>query len=76
MKALLAITTNVVEGTPRELIVQQADDRGADLIGLDSHRQGPLRQALFGSVASGVAADAAGVVEIIRAGRPALSVYL
>ncbi len=76
MKALPAITTNVVEGTPRELIVQQADEWGADLIGLDSHRHGPLRQALFGSVASGVAADGAGVVEIIQAGRQARSVYL
>lgn len=66
----LAITTKVLEGTPRELIVQEAADWGADLIVLGSHGHGPLRQALLGSVATGVAADATCAVEIIRAGRP------
>jgi nucleotide-binding universal stress UspA family protein len=70
----LRITTKVLEGTPRDLIVQEAADWGADLIVLGSHGHGPLRQALFGSVATGVAADAACAVEIIRAGRQAVSV--
>jgi nucleotide-binding universal stress UspA family protein len=70
----LAITTKVLEGTPRELIVQEAADWDADLIVLGSHGHGPLRQALLGSVATGVAADAACAVEIIRAGRQAVSV--
>jgi nucleotide-binding universal stress UspA family protein len=69
----LAITTKALEGTPRELIVEAAD-WGADLIVLGSHGHGPLRQALLGSVATGVAADAASAVEIIRAGRQAVSV--
>ena len=70
----LRITTKVVEGSPRELIVQEAADWGADLIVLGSHGHGPLRQALLGSVATGVAADAVSAVEIIRAGRHAVSV--
>jgi len=70
----LAITTKALEGTPRELIVQEAAEWGADLIVLGSHGHGPLRQALLGSVATGVAADATCAVEIIRAGRQAVSV--
>jgi nucleotide-binding universal stress UspA family protein len=70
----LRITTKVLEGPPRDVIVQEAADWGADLIVLGSHGHGPLRQALLGSVAAGVAADAACAVEIIRAGRDAVSV--
>jgi nucleotide-binding universal stress UspA family protein len=71
----LRITTKALEGSPRDLIVQEAADWGADLIVLGSHGHGPLRQALLGSVATGVAADAACAVEIIRAGRQAVSVH-
>jgi len=71
----LAITTKALEGTPRELIVQEAAGWGADLIVLGSHGHGPLRQALLGSVATGVAADAACAVEIIRASRQPVSVH-
>jgi nucleotide-binding universal stress UspA family protein len=70
----LVVTTKALDGTPRELIVQEAADWGADLIVLGSHGHGPLRQALLGSVATGVAADASCAVEIIRAGRQAVSV--
>jgi nucleotide-binding universal stress UspA family protein len=72
--AYLSITTKVVEGSPRELIVQEPADWGADLIVLGSHGHGPLRQALLGSVATAVAADAACAVEIIRAGRHVVNV--
>ena len=68
------VTTKALEGSPRDLIVQEAADWGADLIVLGSHGHGPLRQALLGSVATGVAADATCAVEIIRAGRHAVSV--
>ena len=73
-RADLRVTTKALEGTPRDIIVQEAADWGADLIVLGSHGHGPLRQALLGSVATGVAADAACAVEIIRAGRQAVSV--
>jgi nucleotide-binding universal stress UspA family protein len=68
----LSITTKAMEGAPRNLIVQEAADWGADLIVLGSHGHGPIRQALLGSVAAGVAADATCAVEVIRAGRQAV----
>ena len=72
----LRVTTMVLEGSPREVIVQEAADWDADLIVLGSHGHGPVRQALLGSVATGVAADALCAVEIIRAGRrPITSSY-
>jgi len=71
----LVITTKALEGMPRALIVREAADWGADLIVHGSHGHGPLRQALLGSVATGVAADAACAVELIRAGRQAVSVH-
>ena len=70
----MRVITKTLEGSPRAAIVQEATDWGADLIVLGSHGHGPLRQALLGSVATGVAADAACAVEIIRAGRGAVSV--
>ena len=63
------MTTKALEGTPRDVIVAEAADRQADLIVLGSHGHGRVRQALLGSVATGVAADALCAVEIIRAGR-------
>lgn len=70
----LRITTKALDGAPRDVIVQEAADWEADLIVLGSHGHGPLRQALLGSVATGVAADAVCAVEIIRAGRHSVSV--
>jgi nucleotide-binding universal stress UspA family protein len=69
----LLVTTKVLEGTPRNVIVQEAADRKADLIVLGSHGHGRVRQALLGSVATGVAADALCAVEIIRAGRRSIT---
>jgi nucleotide-binding universal stress UspA family protein len=65
----LSVTTKVIEGAPHEVIVREADDWGADLIVLGSHGYGPVRQALLGSVAAAVAAEASCAVEIIRASR-------
>jgi nucleotide-binding universal stress UspA family protein len=69
----LTVTTKVIEGLPHDVIVQEANDWGADLIVVGSHGYGRVRQALLGSVAAAVAADASCVVEIIRAGRPAVT---
>lgn len=67
---LRSVTTKVIEGVPHEVIVREAAEWGADLIVLGSHGYGPVRQALLGSVATAVAAEAPCAVEIIRAGRP------
>jgi nucleotide-binding universal stress UspA family protein len=69
----LSVTTKMREGVPHEVIVQEADDWGAELIVLGSHGYGFVRQALLGSVALAVAAEASCAVEIIRAGRPSVT---
>lgn len=66
------VTTTALEGRPQEVIIAEADEWGADLIVLGSHGRGPRTQALLGSVASSVAAEAPCAVEIIRLGRPAV----
>jgi nucleotide-binding universal stress UspA family protein len=71
----LTVTTQVVEGAPAEVIVREACDWGADLIVLGSHGRSPLKQALLGSVASAVAANAPCAVEIVRGARKAVEVH-
>lgn len=66
----VSVTTKILEGVPHETIVQEADKWGADLIVLGSHGYGPVRRAVLGSVATGVAAEASSAVEIIRMDRP------
>ena len=62
----LAVTSKALEGVPHEVIVQEAESWGADLIVLGSHGYGPVRRALLGSVAAAVAVEAPCAVEIIR----------
>jgi nucleotide-binding universal stress UspA family protein len=70
----VSVETKVVEGPPVDVILQEAREWGADLIVLGSHGRSPMRQAVLGSVASGVAAEASCAVEIIRGGRRAVTV--
>ena len=70
----VSVTTKALEGPPTDVILKEAHDWGADLIVLGSHGRGPVKQALLGSVASGVAADATCAVEIIKGRRPAVTV--
>ena len=65
----LSVTTKTLEGMPRDVIIQEAANWGADLIVLGSPWDGPTGYAVLGSVATGVAAGATCAVEIIRAGR-------
>ena len=69
----LVVTTKVLEGTPHEMIVQEADEWAADLIVLGSHGRGPVKRALLGSVATAVAAEAPCAVEIVRVRRPSVT---
>jgi nucleotide-binding universal stress UspA family protein len=62
----LEVTTRIVEGPPRDVIIREASWWGADRIVLGSHGYGPVRRAVLGSVAAGVAAEAPCSVYIVR----------
>jgi nucleotide-binding universal stress UspA family protein len=70
----LRVTTKAIDGVPHDVIVQEAETWGADLIVLGSHGYGRLRRALLGSVAAAVAVEAPCAVEIIRMGRAGVTV--
>ena len=62
----LEITTEVLEGSPKELIVDEAKRWGADLIVVGSHGRGAAGRFFLGSVSLAVAAHAPCTVEIVR----------
>jgi nucleotide-binding universal stress UspA family protein len=63
----ISVTTKIVEGVPKDAIVQEAEDWGANLIVLGSHGYGRLRRTVLGSVAGAVAAKAPCSVQVVRA---------
>lgn len=62
----LKVTTKVLSGSPKRLILEEADAFGADLIIVGSHGQGALERFLLGSVSQAVALHAKCSVEIVR----------
>lgn len=60
------VTADVIEGEPREAIIEEADKWGADLIVLGAMGHGALSRFLLGSVSSAVAQHARCSVEIVR----------
>lgn len=62
----LNVTTKVISGPPKEVILEEAEAFGADLIVVGSHGQGMLERFLLGSVAQAVALHAKCSVEIVR----------
>jgi nucleotide-binding universal stress UspA family protein len=56
----------LLEGRPKETIVDEADRWGADLIVVGSHGYGAFRRLFLGSVSLAVAANAHCNVEIVR----------
>ena len=62
----LKIDAEVVEGYPKEAIVEEAERWGADLIVLGSHGYGNLKRLFLGSVAQSVVAHAPCSVEVVR----------
>jgi len=54
----VAVTTKVVEGNPKEVIVEEAREWDADLIVVGSHGHGRFKRAVLGSVAGAVVANA------------------
>lgn len=63
----LAVTTQILEGNPKEVIVEEADAWGATLIVVGSHGHGRFRRMMLGSVAGAVVANAPCSVEVVRA---------
>ncbi|MEZ5344213.1 MAG: universal stress protein [Pyrinomonadaceae bacterium] len=62
----LEIETEVIEGDPKNVILDVAENWEADLIILGSHGYGNVKRFLLGSVAQAVAAHAPCSVEIVR----------
>jgi nucleotide-binding universal stress UspA family protein len=66
----VSVTTTIVEGIPKNVIVQEAQDWDADLIVLGSHGYGRVRRMVLGSVAGAVVATAPCSVQVVRAKHP------
>lgn len=62
----LIITTVVLEGSPKDIILDQAELFGADLIVVGSHGRGAVERFLIGSVSQAVALHTTCSVEIVR----------
>jgi nucleotide-binding universal stress UspA family protein len=62
----LAVETQVLEGTPKTQIIEEAERTGADLVVVGSHGYGAARRFVLGSVATAVALHAPCSVEIVR----------
>jgi nucleotide-binding universal stress UspA family protein len=65
----LGFSRALLEGRPKDAILDEAERWGADLIVLGSHGYGAIRRFFLGSVSLAVALNAACSVEIVR--RPA-----
>lgn len=66
----LAITTTIIEGSPKDVILKEAETFGADLIVVGSHGYGAVERFLLGSVSQNVALHAKSSVEIVRQNQP------
>ena len=62
----LKITGEVLEGSPRQMIVERAEEWGADLIVMGSRGLGAWNRLLLGSVSNAVVHHAKCSVEIVR----------
>ena len=62
----LNVTTKVLSGPPKRVILEEAETFGADLIIVGSHGNGALERFLLGSVSQAVALHAKCSVEIVR----------
>lgn len=62
----LKISTEIIQGSPREVIVEEAEKWHADLIVMGSRGLGAWNRLLLGSVSSAVVHHAKCSVEIVR----------
>jgi len=63
---ILSITTAVIDGSPKSVILKEAEAFGADLIVVGSHGYGAVKRFMLGSVSHAVALHAKCSVEIVR----------
>ncbi|MCM3903907.1 MAG: universal stress protein [Pyrinomonadaceae bacterium] len=66
----LKISSETIQGSPREAIVEEAEHWGADLIVMGSRGLGAWNRLLLGSVSSAVVHHAKCSVEIVRRSQP------
>ncbi len=62
----VTLTTEIIQGPPRQVIVHEADRWNADLIVMGSRGLGAWNRLLLGSVSSAVVHHAKCSVEIVR----------
>jgi nucleotide-binding universal stress UspA family protein len=62
----LTVTTQILEGSPKTEILEEAERWGADLIVLGTHGHGAAARFLLGSVAHSVVLHAPCSVEVVR----------
>lgn len=62
----LQLTTKASKGNPRDVILDEAQEWGADMIILGSHGHGVLGRVLLGSVSHAVLTHAKCSIEIVR----------
>jgi len=62
----LKVSAEALEGSPKKMIVEEAQRWEADLIILGSHGYGPAKPFLLGSVAQSVVLHAPCSVEVVR----------
>jgi len=62
----LKLAVESLEGSPKKMIVEEAERWGADLIIVGSHGYGPAKRFLVGSVAQAVFLHAPCSVEVVR----------
>ncbi|MDP3244838.1 MAG: universal stress protein [bacterium] len=62
----LTISTIVIQGSPKSIILEEAEKFSADLIVVGSHGYGAVERFLLGSVSQSVALHAKCSVEIVR----------
>jgi nucleotide-binding universal stress UspA family protein len=62
----LKISSEIIQGSPRQVIVEEAERWGADLIVMGSRGMGAWNRLVLGSVSSAVVHHAKCSVEIVR----------
>lgn len=62
----VTVTTRILEGNPKDVIVEEARTWNANLIVLGSHGYGRFRRMVLGSVAGAVVANAPCSVQVAR----------